>query len=185
MKRTGSMQRLLIAAIALWAPSILAQSSVSYSLDEHVFNAGGRPAQTIVSTSSSYRLSLDSIGEPIAARALAGASYQVDGGFAAGYPPPGEVGGLQILADRETLTWSWEPASMDYDVYAGPLSALPGGYGDCAFSRVAGTSWVDPSTPPPGSGLFYLVTGVNRLREEGTKGYASSGAERGNPSPCP
>jgi hypothetical protein len=33
--------------------------------------------------------------------------------------------------------------------------------------------------------LFYLVTGENRLGEEGTKGRTSTGAERVNPTPCP
>lgn len=180
------MRGLLTAAIVLSAPaSIFAQSSASYTLDEHAFNAGGRPAQAVVSSSPSFRLTLDSIGEPIAGRALSGASLQVEAGFSPGYAPPGEVGGLQFLADRQALTWSWERASTSFNVYAGPLSSLPGAYGDCAASRVAGTSWVDSSTPAAGSGVFYLVTGANRIREEGTKGSASTGVVRANPAPCP
>ena len=53
------------------------------------------------------------------------------------------------------------------------------------FAQVAGTSAVDDTLPSTGTGLFYLVTGVNRLREEGTKGRSSSGTERANPLPCP
>jgi hypothetical protein len=33
-------------------------------------------------------------------------------------------------------------------------------------------------------GWFYLVTGVDSARDEGTKGFVTSGAERYNPSPC-
>ena len=176
----------LITAVVLSAPaSILAQSSASYKLDEHVINAGGRPEQAIVASSSSYKISLDSIGEANADRALSGASIRMDGGFTTAYPPPGEVGGLEILADLQTLTWFRDSASMTYNIYKGPLSTLPGGYGDCAVSWVAGNSWVDPSMPDPHGGLFYLVTGENRLREEGTKGQTSTGVERANSTPCP
>ena len=176
----------LVAVMVVSIPtSILGQSSASYRLNEHAFNAGGRPAQAVVSSSMSYRLSLDSIGEPIAGQALAGASFRLDGGIASAYPPPGEVDGLDVLGDMQTLSWFWEPASTAFNVYTGPLTTLPGGYGACAVARVAGISWVDAAMPAPGSGVFYLVTGENRLREEGTKGYAWDGAERGNPSPCP
>jgi hypothetical protein len=62
---------------------------------------------------------------------------------------------------------------------------VPGSYGACAEARVAGTSWVDSSTPPLAGGVFYHVTGVNRLREEGTMGFASNGVERISSLPCP
>ena len=165
--------------------SLLAQSSPSHTQDEHVFNAGGRPAQAVTAASSSYRISLDSIGEPVAARTLTGASFRIAGGLAGVYPPPGEVDGLQMLADQQTLLWSSEPSSTAYNVYAGLLSDLPGGFGICAIARVEATSAVDATLPSPGAGLFYLVTGVNRLREEGTKGRTSAGTERPNPLPCP
>ena len=74
---------------------------------------------------------------------------------------------------------------MAYNIYTGPLSTLPGGYGACAASRVGETTWSDPSMPAPGTGTFYLVTGENSLKQEGTKGHDSSGAVRGNSSPCP
>jgi len=126
----GTMRRLLITTILLLAPaSIRAQSSASYRLDEHALNAGGRPAAGVVATSPSYRLGLDSIGESIAGRPMSGASYRMDGGFTAAYPPPGEVGGLAILADAQTLTWSWEPSATSYNVYTGQRSTLPGGTG--------------------------------------------------------
>lgn len=181
---------LILAAIATAIPASIAsllhaQSSPNLTLAEQVFNAGGRPAQAVTSSSPGFRLSLDSIGEPIATRALYGASFRLGGGLAMAYPPPGEVGGLLMLADEQTLAWSAEPASTSYNVYTGLLSTLPGGYGACAVARMPDTSANDITTPAPGTGLFYLVTGVNRLREEGTKGRTSSGAERGNPLPCP
>ena len=182
----GAILSAILAAIPVAIPSpILAQSSPTHTLTEHVLNAGGRPAQAVTSSSPSYRVSLDSIGEPIAGPSLAGASYKMDGGLAAAYPPPGEVGGLEMLADGQTLVWSPEPASTAYNVYTGLVSTLPGSYGACAVARVAGTSVGDPTMPVPGTGLFFLVTGVNRLREEGTKGRDSTGAVRGNPAPCP
>ena len=182
----GAILSAIVTAIPVAIPSsILAQSSPSHTLTEQVLNAGGRPAQGVTSSSPSYRLSLDSIGEPIVGRSLAGPSYRMDGGLAAAYPPPGEVGGLAVLPDGQTLVWSPEPSSTAYNVYTGLLSTLPGGYGTCAVARVAGTSAGDPTMPVPGSGLFYLVTGVNRLLEEGTKGRDSTGAVRGNPAACP
>ena len=177
---------LVVAAFVVSMPaSILAQSSASYRLTEQVFNAGGRPAQGVVSSSTSYKLSLDSIGESIAGQPMDGASYRLDVGIASTNRPPGEVDDLQFLADQQTLTWSWEPSSMEFNIYSGPLNTLPGVYGTCAAARVAGTTWADPTSPAPKSVVVYLVTGENRLRQEGTMGYASSGAERGNPSSCP
>jgi hypothetical protein len=186
MRRRRGVRKGLSVAIVLAVPGLaLAQASASYKLEEHVLNAGGRPAQGVASSSTSYRISLDSIGGSLAPDALSAASYRISIGFVSGYLPPGEVGGLSILADQETLTWSYDPASIAYNLYAGGLSTLPGGYGTCAAAMVPDTSLTDLSTPPPRSGVFYLVTGENRLREEGTKGHASTGAERANPSPCP
>lgn len=177
---------LLVAAFVVSVPSFLfCQSSTSYRLPEHLFNAGGRPAQAVVSTSPSFKLSLDSIGEPVAGRSLTGVSYRVDGGVAQAYRPPGEVNGLEFLADQQTIAWDWEPASTTFNVYRGPLTTLPGAYGTCGLSHATDSSWSDATMPSPGTSLFYLVTGENRLGQEGTKGYTSAGAERPNPSPCP
>ena len=180
------MKGLVLAAAVLSLPSAaLAQSSATYRLSEQVFNAGGRPANAVVASSGGYRLTLDSIGEGVVRRALSGPSLRVDAGFPTAYAPPGEVTGLNVMSDHETLTWSRDPASVGYNVYSGPLATLPGDYGPCAVSSVEEPLWVASSVPSPGSGVFFLVTGSNRLREEGTKGHASSGAERPNVSPCP
>ncbi|HUD71215.1 MAG TPA: hypothetical protein VMQ62_04570 [Dongiaceae bacterium] len=183
---TRAFQAIGVAVMLTAIPaSLFAQSGPSHTLSEHVFNAGGRPAQAVTSASTSFRLSLDSIGESIASRTLSGASFRLGGGLAMAYVPPGEVAGLQMLADQQTLVWSSEPASTAYNVYTGLLSSLPGGFGACGVARVPGTTASDVTTPSAGTGLFYLITGVNRLREEGTKGYTSYGAERSNPLPCP
>jgi hypothetical protein len=180
------MTPLVFAVIVLSIPaSLLAQSSATYRLSEPIFNAGGRPAHAVVASSAGYRISLDSIGEGVARSALSGPSLRLDAGFVTAYAPPGEVTGLLVLSDGETLTWSRDPASTAYNVYSGPLATLPGDYGPCAVSRVEEPTWVDPSLPDPGTGVFFLVTGSNSLRQEGTKGQASSGVERLNDSPCP
>jgi hypothetical protein len=181
------MRRTIVAlVIMIMVPAaIQPHPGADYRLDEHSLNAGGRPAQAVFSSSPGYRLGLESIGDPIIGCALSGASFRLQGGLVPAYLPPGEVAGLAFLPDQLTLTWLSEPASTVYDVYSGSISSLPGGYGFCAATRVAGISWIDATTPAPGNGLFYLVTGVNRLREEGTKGHATGGAERGNPAPCP
>jgi hypothetical protein len=181
---TARAWSVVAAVLAAWLPAA-AQSSPNYVLREHTLNAGGRPAQAVVAGSASFRVTLDSIGGPVVARAISGASFRMSAGFDAAYAPPGEVMGVEFLADRQTLRWLNEANSTAYDVYASRLSTLPGAFGGCAQSRVAGNSWSDPATPPLGDGLFYLVTGLNRLDEEGTKGQTSGGTERSNSSPCP
>jgi len=179
-------RRWMMLAVTLLVPgAVLAQSSASYRLQEHALNAGGRPMDAVVSTSTSFRLTLDSIDEPIARRGLWGMSYVLDGGMTSVYGPPGEVQGLDVLDDTQTLVWSPEPASTAYNLYVGALSGLPGTYGGCLASRIGATTTVDSSSPPAGGGLFYVVTGENRLFEEGTKGVTSDGFKRVNPAPCP
>lgn len=184
-RRAALCFTITLALVLAAGSAAFAQSSASYALHEAVVNAGGQPVQGVRPGSAGFRISLGSIGEPIANPTLSGASFRLDGGLVAAYPPPGEVDGLLLLLDRQTLTWSAEPGATAYDVYSGLLSSLPGGFGACAADRVPGTTAVDVTSPAPGTGLFYLVTAVNRLREEGTKGHTSSGAVRSNPLPCP
>jgi hypothetical protein len=71
-----------------------------------------------------------------------------------------------------------------YDVYRGPTGRLPGTFGSCLASNLVGTTYNDPVAP--GSGVFfYLVTGENRLGEEGTKGTQSNGTVRTAAPACP
>jgi hypothetical protein len=180
--RTIPLLALVLATASLDAAS---QTSVSYKLTEHILNEGGQPSQEGVMVSSSFKLSLDALGEAVAAPALTSAAYHLAGGFVDAYLPPGEVTSIRLLSDHQTLEWDWDPASTAYNVYRDLVSTLAGEFGKCAVSRVTTNSWTDPTPPAAGTGYFYLVTGENRLWQEGTKGYRSSGLERSNSSPCP
>ena len=153
---------------------------------ESAFNAGGDPNQGSFAASAHYRVKLDALGDAVlTSTTLASASLRMDGGFVVSYPPPGEVQRLTFDEDKQTLRWHPERSIGTYALYRDLLSALPGSFGTCFASPLASESWTDTSTPPARNGFFYLVTARNRLREEGAKGYQSSGAEEPNPSPCP
>jgi len=185
---------LALAALALSAfpPVAFAQTSTNYKLVEHSINAAGHPAQgtILVSTGGAvgFRITLDAAGEAVVGPTMTnlGGTFRMDGGFLLAYPPPGEVANLQLSADEVTLSWNSEKSFGDYNLYRDLLSSLSGvGYGLCEQSAITATSTTDAGVPPTGDGYFYLVTARNRLREEGTKGFDSAGAERPNPSPCP
>ena len=172
-------------AFILVVPAVLAQEGARFRAVERAPNAGGAPAGATVG-GGRFRLQPASIGQGVGRHALLGARFRGEFGFAAAYPPPGEVRGLRLAADRATLNWDAEPSLGRYHIYRDALSALPGfGFGACLDGEVLGTAYADPGVPAVGAGYFYLVTAVNRLREEGTKGYTSGGVERGNPAPCP
>ena len=89
---------------------------------------------------------------------------------------------------QEAVRHSWNPERSVgvYNLYRDLLGNLSGlGYGDCEQSDLPGTTATDTDRPPAAGGFFYLITAENRLREEGTKGFDSSGSGRPNPSPCP
>jgi hypothetical protein len=172
------------AALALARPA-LAQTSASHKLTEWVLNTGGDPRDGTFASSSHYHVTLGSIGEPAVGAALSSPSHHADAGFLDAYPPPAEVTGFGIAADKSTWTWSPEKSVGSYDLYRDFIGTLPGGYGACLGSSITDDAWQDTATPPFGQGWFYLVTARNRLGEIGTKGYDSSGAERSNASPCP
>lgn len=171
--------------LALLASVAHAQSSASYSLKEAVLDAGGRPANGVVASSPSFRVTFDAIGESAVGSGPASPSYRLAAGFIPPERPPGEVQGLSFHSDRHTLSWNWQPGATAFDVYRGPVSALPAQYGTCQANRVAASAWIDTAAPPSGAGWLYLVTGENDLWEEGTLGTRSSGAERPNLAPCP
>jgi hypothetical protein len=173
-----------IAVPLLWAAPALAQTSTSYRLTEAVVNAGGHPAQGTVLASAGYRISLDAIGDGVLGDGLESASYRLDGGFIAAYPPPGEVSGNRF-ASKTQLLWSPERSVGTYHAYRNTLASLPGAFGTCLASEVLTTSLTEVAVPVVGTGFFYLVTAKNRLDEEGTKGRQSNGAVRPNSIPCP
>jgi hypothetical protein len=169
----------------LIAAPALAQQSPSYKLEEFALNAGGHPQDGAILASASFHVRLDAVGDAVARSGLSGPSFRVDGGFVGAYPPPGEVLGLRFV-DSATLMWRPERSVGVYNLYRDLLSALSGGsYGTCRQYDLAAETTIETGAPPAGNGWFYLVTAENRLREEGTKGTNSSGAERPNVHPCP
>lgn len=179
------MRPILFLPCLLLGSVCVAQQSASYKLTEQVLNAGGHPANGVVLASASYHVRLDAIGEGVAGTALTAASYHVDGGFSSAYPPPGEVLGLSF-PNKTTLRWQPEKSVGVYNLYRGMFTSLVGlGYGECQQHDLIIDTATETGTPPAPDGWFYLVTAENRLREEGTKGKNSAGAERPNPHPCP
>lgn len=177
---------LVVALAAALTGSALAQESANFRLREWAFNAGGDPLAGRNAASAHYGITLDSVGDAIAAAGLASRSFRMDGGFVPAYPPPGEVTGLRLHPDRATLHFAPERSAGSYDLYRDLLTALSGGdTGACLQYGLQETNAIDASTPPGGNGWFYLVTVENRLSEEGTKGSRSDGSARPNPVPCP
>ena len=178
------MQRVLIVLVLLLAFPAFAQESASYKLSEHVFNAGGHPADGVVLASATYHVTLDAIGDSVVGRDLTSTSYSMDGGFIPGYPPPGEVLGLHFT-DVETLVWHPERSVGVYNLYRGQVNGFDGTvYGSCSEQDIAVTTTTDDDPVPEQNGYYYLVTAENRLGEEGTKGVDTGGSERqGNACP--
>jgi hypothetical protein len=177
----------LVVAMSLVASSglAMAQSSASYRLSEHVFNAGGHPAAGAIVGSASHRVSLDALGDSVSPGMLGSASNMLGGGFVTVYPPPSEVQQLRF-SDKVTLFWNPELSTGSYNLYRGALTSLSGlGYGTCSGNTIPGATTTDPAPVASGQGFFYLVTAENLIAEEGIKGRASSGALRPNPAPCP
>ncbi len=183
------MRRTLVSAVGigglLLAASAPAQQSPNFSIEENVFNGGGHPQDGVVLASPSFQITLHSIGQGVAAPVLAGASFTMQGGFAASLLPPGEVMNLRFTGPAD-LAWDVEPSVGDYALYRGVITdPFDPEYGTCVSSGLATESTSDNTTPGFGAALFYLVTARNRLREEGTKGADSDLVERANPAPCP
>jgi len=171
-------------ALLLVIPA-LAQESANYKLNEHTFNAGGNPSDGVVLTSASYKITLDAVGDSVSGPNLVSASYNMDGSFVSGYPPPGEILGL-FFTDSQTLVWSPEKSIGVYNLYRGLLSSLDGTvYGSCGEPDIIVNTTTDNDPVPDGDGHFYLITAENRLAEEGTRGMDSDGNERPTLNPCP
>jgi len=182
-------KRALMLLVVLTATGLAAgQSSTSYTLEEHVFNAGGHPEAGTTLSSASYRISLDSLGEGVVGSGLSSASYQLGSGFGAPYLPPGEVLNLVLLADDATLEWDPEGSAGYYNLYRDLISGLAAtDLGNCTQDGIAGTTATDAGVPPSADGYFYLVTVDNRIAEEGSMGFDDAGLERDNllGTPCP
>jgi hypothetical protein len=132
-------------------------------------------------------MSTDSLGETAAGeQALSSPSFSMSVGLLTAYGPPGEVLGLVLLADDQTLGWDAERNAHSYNLYRDLIGALAGASGgSCEQQDIPGTTTSDATVPPVGDGWFYLVTAENRLGEESTRGNDSAGGIRPETAPCP
>jgi hypothetical protein len=110
-------------------------------------------------------------------------------GACAGTPvaPPAEAQGLNAAADKATYTWTTIAGASRYDVLRGSLSALPvgpGGGDEVCFNDLAVASLVDSTTPPVGTGFWYLSRGQNTCGGSGSYGTQSPGTQRTSTT-CP
>lgn len=180
------MKKLLLplALSTLVALPIAAQSSASFRLEEHSWNAGGHPEGGAAAASASFRISLASIGDSVVRTGLSSPSFRADTGYAFGYAPPAEVLNL-VWSSATTLEWSADGSVGSYNLYRDLVGTLSGlGFGQCEQQGLTGSSTTDTDTPGLGAAYFYLVTAVNRLAEEGPKGLQSDGTPRqGNACP--
>jgi len=94
---------------------------------------------------------------------------------------PPETQGLAVSTDKITFTWSDAPTATMYDVASGGIAALPTGpSGDpdaICFDHLPTATLVDPYTPAPGTGWWYVVRGRNECGI-GTFGTQSDGSPR-------
>lgn len=174
-----------VLAMLLGTARAFAQQSASFRIRESHINEGGNPIGGATLSSASYRVRLDAVGDSVTGIGLSAASYKLDTGFVAAYPPPGETVTLRFTGSQ-TLSWDAERSVGAYEVYRDATTALAGGAtGACFQLDVPSENATDASIPLDGDGFFYLVTARNRLGEEGTKGFRGGGVERPNPTPCP
>jgi len=182
--RAGWMLVALTAAVC-GAPA-RAQSSASHRIEGATLNAGGRPSGGMVAQSPSHRITLDVVGADLPGLDASSASFGLSGGFGGAFAPPSEVEAAAFAeGGTPALTWASMPAAVTYDIYRGATDTLPGTFGSCLAASVATPSYTDLAAPALKGAFFYLVTGENRLGEEGTKGYQSSGSPRTSAPACP
>jgi hypothetical protein len=93
--------------------------------------------------------------------------------------------GFTSPVDRGASCWKGQPFAVVYEASRSDAADQPA---NCARFFTSGVCWSDPTEPPPGGALFYLVR-VN-CQYLGSLGADSSGVERvwgcEHPSPaCP
>jgi hypothetical protein len=75
--------------------------------------------------------------------------------------PPGEVLGVQLAANKVTISWPQVTGADSYDVLRGVVTDLLTlgnvSWALCQSLRQPGTSWTDASTPFAADGYYYLV----------------------------
>jgi len=181
----GVQRWISIAILVLLATvcGAMAQQSASYELSEHRFNLGGVPQDGTQLGSTSYRITLASLGEALGQSSVSGPSLTLDGGIVGSLRPPGEVANLRF-DDKTTLAWDPERSVGSYTAYRSEITQL-GSTVDCFEEGITSTSVVDADPVPGASGYFYIVSASNRIDEGGTLGQTSSGGERSASPTCP
>jgi len=195
-------------------PSLLPDGSSTSQMDVQLMDLDGLPITTSIQSFTVQQAagsdSVTTIGSPvdqgggaysttIGAGTLAGIdrlSITADDGLrpvilmpAAGLPVgvPGEARNLR-WSDRGTLEWDAAAAAAFYHVYRGDLGSLGCGYlGDCRDDLDADPTDLvlhDPTDPPSGTGLFYLLSAVDAAGNVGTLGPSDCGV-RAPSDPCP
>jgi hypothetical protein len=181
----GVQRRISIAILVLLATfcGAMAQQSASYELSEYLFNLGGVPQDGTEPSSTSYRITLASLGEALGHSSVSGPTLTLDGGNVGSLRPPGEVANLRF-DDKTTLAWDPDRSVGSYTAYRSEITQL-GSTVDCFEEGITSTSVVDHDPVPGASGFFYIVSASNRIDEGGTLGQTSSGGERSGSPTCP
>jgi hypothetical protein len=174
--RGGARGLLIGLAILTFSFGALAQSGANFKVEESQFNAGGNPANGAAPSSAGYDISLDAIAGQASATPSTSPNFSVTGGLVPAYPPPGEVQGFGYQGP--VLGWDPDPSTGSYTLYRGSVGDLPGSFGAPIQAGITLVQVADPATPSAGQCFFYLVTAVNRIGEEGTKGTMSDGTPR-------
>lgn len=160
-----------------------AQQSASHQIEQSALNAGGQPRGALTASSASFAITLDSLGDAISGDEATG-SVLAQGGIPAAFRPPIEVLDLEFVNEQD-LQWRSDASAGTYNLYRDLIAALTAlSYGSCEQQALDRPGAIDADAPATGAGFFYLATAVNRISEEGSKGNASSGAERSG-SVCP
>ena len=98
---------------------------------------------------------------------------------------PKELDDLNVAANGQTLSWASSPLANSHNLYRADLASLGSGdFGTCVAGSITASSATDATTPAPGSGFAYLVTGENGTGE-GTAGFTSAQVERIPAGSCP
>jgi len=91
---------------------------------------------------------------------------------------PKELDDLRIAADGQTLSWATSPLANSHNLYRADLGSPGSGIsGTCLTGSITASSATDATSPAPGGGFAYLVTGENGTGE-GTAGFTSAQVER-------
>ncbi len=83
-------QALVLAGLLLLAIGAASgQQSTNFTLEEHVFNAGGHPQAGTNPTSANFQITLGALGEGLVAAPMTSTSFQMEGlGVERGNPVP-------------------------------------------------------------------------------------------------